>query len=47
MIYNDNLDENMFTRGSSKVLKILKEIAIGTDAEIWIKGIIIFRKEMQ
>ena len=47
MIYNDILGGNIFTRDSSKVLKILKELTIGTDAETWIKGLIIFRKEMQ
>ena len=29
----------MFTRDPRKVLNILKELTLGTDGEIWIKGL--------
>ena len=37
----------MFTRDSRKVLYILKEMTLVTDAETWIKGLKCSRKEMQ
>ena len=46
IIYQASLVENMFTRDSSKVLDILKELTLGTDAETWIKGLKCVRKAM-
>ena len=37
----------MFTRDSRKVLDILKEPTLGTDAETWIKGLKCGIKAMQ
>ena len=37
----------MFTRDSSKVIGILKELTLGIDAETWIKGLKCGRKYMQ
>ena len=37
----------MFTRDSSKVIGILKELTLGIDAETWIKGLNCGRKYMQ
>ena len=37
----------MFNRDSRKVVNILKELTLGTDAESWIKGFKCGRKEMQ
>ena len=39
IIYQASLVRNMFTRDSSKVIDILKELTLGTDAETWIKGL--------
>ena len=39
IIYKASLVWNMFTRDSGKVLDILKELTLGTDSEIWIKGL--------
>ena len=39
MIYNASLEGAMFKTGSKRVLTILKELTIGTDAEAWMKGI--------
>ena len=46
-IYQASLVGNMFTIDSSKVLDILKELTLGTDAETWVKGLKCGRKEMQ
>ena len=37
----------MFTKDSRKVLDILKELTLGTDAETWIKGLKCDRKAIQ
>ena len=37
----------MFNRDSRKVVDILKELTLGTDAETWIKGLKCVRKAMQ
>ena len=37
----------MFARDSRKCLDILKELTLGTDSEIWIKGLKCVRKAMQ
>ena len=47
IIYQASLVWNMFTRDSKKVLDILKEMTLGTDAETWIKGLKCGRKSMQ
>ena len=47
IIYQTSLVRNMFTRDSSKVIDILKELTLGTDAETWIKGLKCVRKSMQ
>ena len=47
IIYQANLVGKMFTRDSRKVLDILNELNLGTDAETWIKGLKCGRKEMQ
>ena len=39
IIYQASLVGNMFTRYSSKVIDILKELTLGTDSETWIKGL--------
>ena len=46
-IYQASLFENMFTIDSIKVLDIIKELILGTDAETWIKGLKCRRKAMQ
>ena len=38
MIKNASLEGPMFVRDSKRVLTILKELTIGTDAETWMKG---------
>ena len=45
IIYQASLVGNMFTRNSKKVLDILKELTLGTDAETCIKGFKGVRKE--
>ena len=47
IIYQANIFGNLFTRHSSKVLDILKELTLGTDSETWIKGLKCGRKAMQ
>ena len=47
IIYQASLVRNMFTRDPRKVLDILKELTLGNDAEIWIKGLKCGRKAMQ
>ena len=47
IIYKASLVGKMFTRDSRKVLDILKELTLGTDAETWIKGLKCGRKAMQ
>ena len=47
IIYQASLVEKMFTRDSRKVLGILKELTLGTDAETWIKYLKCRRKSMQ
>ena len=47
IIYQASLVGNMFTRDSSKVLGILKELTPGTDSETWIEGLKCNRKAMQ
>ena len=47
IIYQASLVGNMFTRDSSKVIDIIKELTIGTDTETWNKGIKCGRKAMQ
>ena len=47
IIYQAILVGNMFTRDSRKVLDVLKELTLGTDAETWIKGLNCGRKSMQ
>ena len=47
IIYQASLVSNMFTINSRKVLDILKEPTLGTDAETWIKGLKCGRKEIQ
>ena len=47
IIYQESLVRNMFTIDSRKVLDIIKEMNLGTDAETWIKGLKCVRKAMQ
>ena len=47
ILYQASLFGNMFTRDSRKVLDILKELTLGTDAETCIKGTKCGRKAMQ
>ena len=47
IIYQASLVGNMFTRDSRKVIDIIKELTLGTDAETWIKGLKYGRKVMQ
>ena len=47
IIYQASVVGNMFTRYSRKVLDILKEPTLGTDAETWIKGLKCGRKAIQ
>ena len=47
VIYQASLVGDIFTRDSSKVIDILKELTIGTDAETWIKGLKCGRKAIQ
>ena len=44
IIYQESLVRNMFTRDSGKVLDIIKELILGTDAETWIKVLKCVRK---
>ena len=37
IIYQESLVVDIFIRDSRKVLDIIKELTLGTDAEIWIK----------
>ena len=39
IIYQASIVGKMFTRDSRKVIDILKELTLGTDAETWIKGL--------
>ena len=39
IIYQASLVGNMFTRDSRKILDIIKELTLGTDAKTWIKGL--------
>ena len=45
--YQASLVGNMFARYSRKVLNIIKELTLGTDETIWIKGIKCGRESMQ
>ena len=45
ILYQESLVGNMFTKNKRKVLDILKELTLGTDAETWIKGLKCSRKE--
>ena len=47
IIYQASLVGNIFTRDSRDVLDIIKELTLGTDAEIWVKGLKCSRKVMQ
>ena len=47
IIYQASLSGNIFTRDSRKVINIIKELSLGTDAETWIKGIKCGRNEIQ
>ena len=47
IIYQASLVRNVFNRDSRKILDILKELTLVTDAEIWIKGLKCSRKTMQ
>ena len=47
IIYQASLVGNMFTRDSSKVLNIPKELTLVTDTGTCIKGLKSFRKSMQ
>ena len=47
IIYQASLDRNMFTKDSRKVLSILKELTLGTDAETCVKSLKCGRKAMQ
>ena len=47
LIYEASVLGNMFTRDSIKVLVIIKELTLGTDAETWIKGHECRRDSMQ
>ena len=47
IIHNETLEGNMFIRESNKILGNLREIIIGTDSEIWIKGIKCVRNAIQ
>ena len=47
IIYQASLVWNIFTRDSRKVLDILKELTLGTDAETWIEGLKQNRKAIQ
>ena len=47
IIYQEILVRNMFTRDSSKVLNIIKELTLGTDTETWIKVLKCVRNSMQ
>ena len=38
VIQNDSLQGNMFSRGTNKVLEIIKERTVDTDTETWTKG---------
>ena len=39
IIYKASIFGNMFTRDSRKVLDIIKELTLETDAETWIRGL--------
>ena len=47
IIYQASLVGKFFTRDSTKVLDIIKELTLGTDADTWIKGIKYGRNAMQ
>ena len=47
IIYQASIVWNRYTRDSRKVLDILKELTLGTDAETWIKGLKYRRNAMQ
>ena len=47
IFYQASLVGNMFTRDSSKVLDVLKELTLGTDNDTWIKGLKCGRNTMQ
>ena len=47
IIYQASLVGKMFTRESRRVLDIIKELTLGTDAETRIKGLKCVRKAMQ
>ena len=47
IIYQASLVGNIFIRYSRKVLDILKELTLGTDADTWIKGLKYGRNAMQ
>ena len=47
IIYQASIVGNMFTRYSRKVIDILKELTLGTDAETLIKGLKCGRKAIQ
>ena len=47
IIYRAILVGSMFNRYSRKVLDIIKELTLGTDADTWIKGLKCVRKAMQ
>ena len=47
IIYQAILVKKMFTRDSKKVIDILKELNLGTDAETCIKGLTCYRKLMK
>ena len=47
IIYVESLVGNMFTRDLGRVLDILKELTLRTDAETWIKCLKCGRKAMQ
>ena len=47
MIYNDIIGGNIFKRDTRKVLNLLKELTIVTDAETWVKGLKYGRRDMR
>ena len=44
IIHQESLVRNMFIRDSNRVIDILKELTLGTDTKMWIKGLKCGRK---
>ena len=47
IIHQASLVGNLFIRDSRKIIDIIKELTLGTDAKTWIKGLKCVRKAMQ